>query len=177
MSVTITAGRGLPANNSITNAKLADVATQTIKGRNTASTGDPEDLSVTTVKTMLSLNNVDNMSASTLFDNTAGRIRGYNAQTGTTYTFVAGDAGYLVSGSNAAAITWTVPPNSSVAFTVNQTVINLAQLGAGQISIAAGVGVTIRSSGSKLKLTGQYSTAALVKIGTDEWLLFGDIAA
>lgn len=116
-------------------------------------------------------------AAASQFDAIAGRIRGHNAQTGTTYTFVLGDAGDLVTGNNAAAQTFTVPPNASVAFPVSTTVINLGQLGAGQISIAAGAGVTIRSSGSKLKLTGQYSAASLVKIGTNEWFLFGDIAA
>ena len=41
------------ADNSITNAKLADMAGNTIKGRLT-STGDPQDLTVTQVKTLLS---------------------------------------------------------------------------------------------------------------------------
>lgn len=50
------------AADSVTNTKLADMATQTFKGRNTAGTGDPEDLSVSTVRTMLSINNVDNTS-------------------------------------------------------------------------------------------------------------------
>jgi hypothetical protein len=45
------------ANNAVTNAKLAQVATQTFRGRNTAGTGNVEDLSVATVKTMLGLNN------------------------------------------------------------------------------------------------------------------------
>jgi len=40
---------------SISNTLLADVATQTFKGRNTAATGDPEDLSTATAKTMLNL--------------------------------------------------------------------------------------------------------------------------
>lgn len=43
------------ANDAVTNAKLANVATATIKGRNTASTGDPEDLSLSTVRTMLAV--------------------------------------------------------------------------------------------------------------------------
>lgn len=50
------------ANDHITNARLADMATQTFKGRNTALAGDPEDLTVATVRTMLSINNVDNTS-------------------------------------------------------------------------------------------------------------------
>lgn len=41
------------ADNSITNAKLADVATATFKGRNTAGTGDPEDLTVTQATALL----------------------------------------------------------------------------------------------------------------------------
>lgn len=40
-------------NNSITNAKLADVATATIKGRTTAGTGDPEDLTPAQARTVM----------------------------------------------------------------------------------------------------------------------------
>jgi hypothetical protein len=42
-------------NNTITNAKLSDVATSTIKGRVTASTGDPEDLTPTQVRTLINV--------------------------------------------------------------------------------------------------------------------------
>ncbi len=42
-------------NNKVTNEKLATVATKTFKGRNSASTGNVEDLSVSTVKSMLGL--------------------------------------------------------------------------------------------------------------------------
>lgn len=42
-------------DDAVTNAKLANVATATFKGRNTAGTGDPEDLSIATAKTMLNL--------------------------------------------------------------------------------------------------------------------------
>lgn len=41
------------ANDAITNAKLANMATGTIKGRKTTETGDPEDLSASDVKTLL----------------------------------------------------------------------------------------------------------------------------
>ena len=98
-----------------------------------------------------------------------------NAQTGTTYTLVLSDAHKLVTLSNASAITLTVPTNASVAFDIGDQV-NLLQLGAGQVTVG-GAGVTLRSQGSKLKLNGQYSTATLVKIGTDEWVLLGNTAA
>lgn len=42
-------------SDAITNAKLANMATQTFKGRTTAGTGDPEDLTVAQAKTLLNL--------------------------------------------------------------------------------------------------------------------------
>ena len=98
-----------------------------------------------------------------------------NAQTGTTYTLVLGDGGKLVTLSNASAITMTVPPNSSVAFPVG-TQIDLAQIGAGQVTVAQGSGVTV-SATPGLKLRARYAGATLIKIGTDAWLLFGDLAS
>ena len=43
------------ANDVVTNAKLANVATSTIKGRETAGTGDPEDLTAAQVRTILNV--------------------------------------------------------------------------------------------------------------------------
>ena len=45
-------------------------------------------------------------------------FRPANVQTGTTYTFVLGDNGQLVTLSNASAVTATIPPHSSVAWPV-----------------------------------------------------------
>jgi hypothetical protein len=43
------------ANDAVNNTKLADMATQRIKGRNTAGTGDPEDLTAAQVRTILNV--------------------------------------------------------------------------------------------------------------------------
>lgn len=96
-----------------------------------------------------------------------------NTQTGTTYTLVLADAGKVVEMNNASANTLTVPPNSSVAFPVG-TVLEVCQIGAGATTVAAGSGVTIRTP-STLILRAQYSTAALRKRATDEWILSGDV--
>jgi hypothetical protein len=96
-----------------------------------------------------------------------------NAQTGTTYTLVLGDANKLVTLTNASAITLTVPTNASVAFPVG-TVINLYQGGAGQVTVSSSA--TLRSTpGAKIRA--QYAMAALTKIATDEWVLTGDLSA
>ena len=109
------------------------------------------------------------------FDYAVGNQAIESAQTAS-YTLVLSDAGKMVTMTNASANNLTVPPNSSVAFPVN-TRIDLIQYGAGQTTVVAGSGVTIFSSGSKLKLTGQYSGASLWKKATDTWVLVGDVTA
>jgi len=89
------------------------------------------------------------------------------------YTFVLADRGKLVTVSNGSAVNCTVPPNSSVAYAVG-TSIMVAQTGAGQVTMVAGSGVTLRSSPG-LKLRAQYSSCTCTKIATDEWLLTGDL--
>jgi hypothetical protein len=98
-----------------------------------------------------------------------------NRQTAS-YTLVLSDADKLVEMNVGSANNLTVPLNSSVAFATG-TQILLAQYGAGQTTIVATSGVTVRSNGGKLKLNVQYSGATLIKIGTDEWYLFGDIVS
>ena len=99
-----------------------------------------------------------------------------NAQTGTTYTTVLADDGKLVTCDNGSAIALTIPPNSSVAYGIG-TQINIMQLGAGQVTITAGAGVTLRSAGTKLKTNGQYAVATCCKIATDTWVVIGNLAA
>jgi hypothetical protein len=99
-----------------------------------------------------------------------------NAQTGTTYTTVLADDGKLITCDNGSAIALTIPPNSSVAYGIG-TQINIMQLGAGQVTITAGAGVTLRSQGSKLKTNGQYAVATCAKILTDTWVVVGNLSA
>ena len=101
-----------------------------------------------------------------------------NAQTGTTYTPVLTDAKQMVTLSNASAITVTIPPNSSVAYTAGSK-IDFIQKGAGQVSFAQGSGVTIRSTGATAtapKLRVQYSAATCWYEGSDVWYIVGDLA-
>jgi hypothetical protein len=97
-----------------------------------------------------------------------------NRQTAS-YTLVLSDADKLVEMNVGSANNLTIPLNSSVAFATG-TQILLAQYGAGQTTIVLTSGVTLRSNASKVKLNAQYSGATLIKIDTNEWYLFGDIA-
>ena len=97
-----------------------------------------------------------------------------NAQSGTSYTLVLGDASDAVECANAAAITLTVPTNASVAFPVG-TVLEVVQTGVGQVTIAAAGGVTVNTAGT-MKTRAQWSVITLRKRGTDTWILAGDLA-
>lgn len=100
--------------------------------------------------------------------------RTINAQSGTSYTFVLTDAGNICEFTNAAAVTVTVPPNSSVAFPVG-TQIDVMAGGAGKVTFAQGAGVTIKSASSFKSLSAQEAAGTLVKMATDIWRLSGSL--
>lgn len=75
-----------------------------------------------------------------------------------------------------AVATITVPPNSSVAFPIS-TQIAVVNTSSADVTFLAGSGVTIRSKDANLKIDGQYASASLIKIATDEWLLVGSLKA
>lgn len=70
---------GSVPDNGVTNAKLADMATARIKGRVTASTGDPEDLTAAQVKTMLAIGISDVASLQTTLDGKAATSHTHTA--------------------------------------------------------------------------------------------------
>lgn len=101
-------------------------------------------------------------------------IAGFNAQTGTTYTLVIGDKDKIVTANNAAAITVTVPPS---VFSAND-IINVQQIGAGQVTFAQGSGVTITSTGATASapvLRAQYSAASIICTASNTFTVIGDI--
>jgi hypothetical protein len=126
------------------------------------------------------LGNVDNTSdankpvstaTQTALDAKTNKLITTNRQTAS-YTLVLGDADKLVEMNVGSANNLTVPASVFSA----GTQILLAQYGAGQTTIVAGAGVTIRSNGGKLKLNVQYSGATLIFLSGTEAYLFGDIA-
>ena len=119
----------------------------------------------------------DTVETADIQDNavTPAKIAGaVNAQTGTSYTFVIGDAFKTVTSSNASAQTITIPPNSSVAFAVGDR-IDVVMLGAGTTTVTGGSGVTVNgvSTGSGA-IAAQFAAVSCLKLATDTWVLMGN---
>lgn len=87
------------------------------------------------------------------------------------YSTAATDAGNTIN-STGSAITITVTNT----LTAGQR-IDFVQTGAGQITFAAGSGVTLNSKGAKLKTAGQYSGASVLCVASGSYLLIGDLGA
>ena len=135
-------------------------------------TGDIEGVTVTSPITGGGTSGTVNIA----FDAKAGTTLGFNAQTGTTYTLVAADASNkLVTTSNAAAITVTVPPS---VFAAGEQ-INLQSIGVGLTSFAQGAGVTITSTGATASapvLRARYSAATIICTASNTFTIIGDLS-
>jgi hypothetical protein len=91
------------------------------------------------------------------------------------YTLQLSDNYKMIEMFVVSANTLTVPHSSTVDFPIG-TQILISQLGTGQTTITpASAFVTIRSSGGKTKTAAQYAVATLIKRGTNEWYLAGDL--
>jgi hypothetical protein len=102
-------------------------------------------------------------------------IVSFNRQTGS-YTLAASDVNKMVEMNVGSANNLTVPLDSSVSIAVG-SVVMVSQYGAGQTTIVAASGVTLRSVGGWLKLSARYGVVSLVKVATDEWYVYGALTA
>ena len=98
-----------------------------------------------------------------------------NPQTGTSYTLELTDLAKLITLSNTSAITLTIPLESSVAFAIGDR-IDILQSNTGQVTIAGAGGVTVNATPG-LKLRARWSSATLIKLDTNSWVVIGDMQA
>jgi hypothetical protein len=90
------------------------------------------------------------------------------------FTLALDDDGEVLKVNSASAVVVTVPLNSNVAFPIG-TQIAIYRNGAGTVTLAPESTVVINSAESKLAILNQYGSVALLKTGTDEWLLVGSL--
>ena len=88
------------------------------------------------------------------------------------YTLGLTDAGRVVMMDVATPNTVSIPLNVTVPFPVGAT-ISIVMIGAGTTAVATDG--TLISAGSKVHLNGTYAVAHLTKLGTDLWILEGDV--
>jgi len=84
------------------------------------------------------------------------------------------DVGKTILLSTSVPMNLTVPANATVEIPVGHH-YNFVEIGSGRTTFFAPSGVTIGSKNGQLFLDGQYSKGTLVKIATDDWVLFGDV--
>lgn len=98
-----------------------------------------------------------------------------NARTAS-YTLVLTDQSKVIEINNASANTLTIPTNASVPFPIG-TYILFIQTGAGQTTITPFDGTVTVNSTPGLKTRTQWSSATIIKRGTNSWVVMGDTVA
>lgn len=102
-----------------------------------------------------------------------------NTQSGSTYTVANSDLYQaLVITSNASTKTVTIAPDSTLTSAANGSAITFLNTGAGNLTFAAGSGVTITSAGatSAAPVLGQYKSAVAIRTGANAWTIVGAVA-
>jgi hypothetical protein len=94
---------------------------------------------------------------------------------GQSYSLRARNLGGVLRTTSGSAVSIVVPPSSQLVASDND-IVNVLQLGAGQVTFVASAGVTINTA-ETLRLAKQYAAGMLINTGTDEWLLVGNLEA
>ena len=99
-------------------------------------------------------------------------------QAGTTLTLDTTVAADTFVFSNSSPIIVTIPDDASDEFLIGQTIV-LIQNGTGTVSVTTEDVANLNSSVATgtVDLNGQYSVATLIKIDSDEWIIYGDIVS
>jgi hypothetical protein len=113
------------------------------------------------------------------FDDGLGKVT-LNDQTATYTAVLTDNRNKLVRMNVSTANDFLIPTNANVAFPIG-SVINVTQLGTGATTIKAVTSgtTTITSTGATSTapvLRARYSAASCIKVGTDTWLVIGDIS-
>ena len=115
---------------------------------------------------------IDNLSDALEAVETTLGFQPLNAQTGTTYTLAASDAGKLVTLTNAGAITLSVPGST---FTAGQRV-DCVVLGTGMVTVTAGTGAPTVNGTPSLVSRARYSAFSVIALSASSFVVVGDLA-
>ena len=99
-----------------------------------------------------------------------------NTQTGSSYIISSSDLYNLIAMSSSISNTVIIPNDTELNTPIGSNLL-ITSDGIGQTTITGSTGVSILSNNSKLKLTGQYSFASLIKRSENIWSLTGDITS
>lgn len=147
----------------------ADVGVTLTGAVATAAAGDRIILVKTDVNTWFGAPGLANTAVAADVAALKAKTRTVRAVTGTSDTLVLADAGKVITGSNANAITFTIPANAAVAFAVG-TQIEIQQIGAGQVIVQGDAGVSVGgTAAASIRTTFIGDTVTLTKLGTDSW--------
>jgi hypothetical protein len=81
----------------------------------------------------------------------------------------------IIEMNSTSPMTFTIPTNAALAWPVGAS-MDILQANTGEVTISASGGVTLnRTPGNKLRT--QWSSATILKRGTDSWILYGDLKA
>lgn len=98
----------------------------------------------------------------------------FNTTTNTSYTLQNSDRNKLVAVNSSSNGIVIIPSDSTFNFDTG-TQINVCRLGTGTVTISGEPLVGIRSADNQTSLRVRYSTATVLKLGSNDWLLFGDL--
>ena len=164
-------------NTAVSDADFATLAgTETFTNKTLTSPKINENVTLTATATELNYMVGVSSAVQTQLNAKATYTQPINSQSGTTYTLVLNDHKETVMCTSSSAVTVTIPPESSVAWPAG-SIVTIIQNGTGNITVAAGSGVTLNTIGSAggRKTRYQHQIASLFKTGTDTWMITGDL--